>query len=110
MLEPKYAVFYLKKGEFCMNQCLRITFEVPSEKRQRIRSLIQKEAKKLILEGTVRIMSGSNLKVVACGNKNKMDIFLDIVLKEIQNLRCDGLEIEPFLKDRDYRGVFRVIE
>ena len=110
MLEPKYAVFYLKKGEFCMNQCLRIMFDVPSEKRQVVRSLIQEEAKKLFLEGTVRIMPSLNLKIIACGNKIKMDIFLDSVLKEIQNLHCDGLEIEPFLKDRDYRGVFRVIE
>ncbi len=93
-----------------MNQCLRITFEVPSNRRQTIRSLIQKEAKKLFLEGTVRVMPDSNLKVIACGNKNKMDMFLDVVLKEIASLRCDGLEIEPFLKDRDYRGVFRVIE
>lgn len=93
-----------------MNQCLRITFEVPNDKKQEIRSLIHKEARKLVLEGTVRLMPGSNLKVIACGNKNKMDMFLDCVLKEIQNLRCDGLEIEPFLRDRDYRGVFRVIE
>lgn len=93
-----------------MNQCLRITFEVPKERRQTVRSLIQKEARSFFLEGTVRIMPGSNLKVVACGDKNKMDMFLDSVLKEIEKLRCDGLEIEPFLKDRDYRGVFRVIE
>jgi acylphosphatase len=110
MLVPKYAVLYLKKGEFCMNQCLRIMFEVPSEKKKTIRSLIQEEAKKLILEGTVRIMPGSNLKVIACGNKHKMDMFLDVVLKEVSKAQCDGLEIEPFLKDRDYRGVFRVIE
>ena len=93
-----------------MNQCLRITFEVSREKRQTVRSLIQKEAKKFFLEGTVRVMPDSNLKVIACGNKIKMDMFLDSVLKEIENLRCDGLEIEPFLKDRDYRGVFRIIE
>lgn len=93
-----------------MNQCLRITFEVPSERRQAVRSLIQEEAKKFFLEGTIRVMPNSNLKVVACGNKNKMDMFLDAVLKEIAKLRCDGLEIEPFLKDRDYRGVFRIIE
>lgn len=93
-----------------MNQCLRITFEVPSDKKQSLRSLIQEEAKKCFLEGTVRIMPNAQLKVVACGNKHKVDMFLDAVLKEIQKLRCDGLEIEPFLKDRDYRGVFRVIE
>lgn len=103
--------FYtFKKGEFCMNQCLRITFEVPGEQRQTIRLLIQQEAKKFFLEGTVRIMPGFSLKVIACGDKNKMDMFLDSVLKEIEKLRCDRLEIEPFLKDRDYRGVFRVIE
>lgn len=93
-----------------MNQCLRIMFEVPSEKKKSLRSLIQQEARKLILEGTVRLMPGSNLKVIACGNKHKMDMFLDAVLKEVAKARCDGLEIEPFLKDRDYRGVFRVIE
>ena len=93
-----------------MNQCLRITFDVPSEQRQTLRLFIQKEAKKLFLEGTVRIMPSASLKVIACGDKQKMDIFLDSVLEEIEKLRCERLEIEPFLKDRDYRGVFRIIE
>lgn len=93
-----------------MNQCLRITFEVQGGKKETIRALIHKEAGKFFLEGTVRILPDSHLKVVACGNKDNMDLFLDVVLKEIASQKCDALEIEPFLKDRDYRGVFRVIE
>ena len=93
-----------------MNQCLRITFEIPSEKNEIIRALIHKEAGNFFLEGTVRVLPGAQLKVVACGNKDKMDLFLDVVLKEVARQKCDSLEIEPFLKDRDYRGVFRVIE
>ncbi len=93
-----------------MNQCLRITFLVITEKREIVRSLIRQAAHDLSLEGTVRSVPGSQLKVIACGNKNKMDQFLEVVMKEIARQKCDSLEVEPFFKDKDYRGVFRVIE
>ena len=110
MWVPEYAVFYLKKGEFCMNQCLRITFVVPVGKREKLRAKIHKQARTLLLEGTVQVVRDTHIKVVACGSRENMEQFLDTLHHEIARQKCDTLEIEPFLKERDYRGVFRVIE
>ena len=93
-----------------MSQCLRITFIVPDGKESKVRSLICQEARKLILEGMIQTSESPSLKLIACGTREKIDQFLDALYKAIAHEKCDDLEIEPFFKDRDYRGVFRIIE
>jgi len=93
-----------------MNKCLRIEFsgDVPQGFLQKI---IQKHARKLELEGTAQVLSGQNkVKIIVCGNKDRIDNFLDLLHKESAKVVLEGMEVEPFLKKKDYRGVFRVIE
>ncbi len=91
-----------------MAQCLRISFtgDVPTAFLQNI---IQKNAKKLHLEGTAE-MNNNTILIVVCGLKESIDEFVDILHKEIMKKSAENLEIEPFIKEKDYRGVFRIIE
>lgn len=92
-----------------MKQCLRITFsmEIPTDF---FEDVIQKNAHKLKLEGTVQRVGEQEVKIIICGNHEAVDEFIGSFHKEAANLYVEGFQIEPFVKDRDYRGVFRVIQ
>jgi acylphosphatase len=92
-----------------MNKCLKITFHGDLPK-SFLKSVVQKYAQKLSLEGTVQKVhtDGIITRVIACGTKDAIDDFLDLIYERAVDF--EGIEVEPFLKDRDYRGVFRVIE
>lgn len=91
-----------------MNQCMRITFIIDGDHRK-LHTFVQEQAKKYALEGMVQPLSDTRVRVVACGLKESMEDFLDALHYGIAHGFMDALEVEPFLKDRDYRGVFRVI-
>lgn len=93
-----------------MNKCLKITFsaKIPEDF---LHGTIQKNARKLSIEGTVQPLQEENhIRIIACGTKDNIDAFLDALHKSFSKLDVETLEIEPFLKDKDYRGVFRVIQ
>lgn len=93
-----------------MNKCLKIMFngDFPENFLQ---SFIHKHAKKLQIEGMAQITdAGSKMRIIACGQKESIDEFLDILHKGSANFVPENLEVEPFLKDKEYRGVFRIIE
>ena len=93
-----------------MNKCLKITFAANCPDNF-LHDFVQKNAKKLGLEGTVQIMNvNSKIRIVVCGDKDKVDLFLDLVHKGSVDHIPAGVEAEAFAKDKDYRGVFRVIE
>ncbi len=93
-----------------MSQCLRITFVVEDSSKPSLSEIIQKEAKKLHLEGVVQAAQTDRISVVACGHSDEIETFLDLLYKEMALQQCDCVEVEPFFKDKDYRGVFRIIE
>ncbi len=94
-----------------MNKCLKITFrgDLPKDF---LKSVVQKYAQKLSLEGTVQRVhaDGAITRIIACGTKDAIDDFLDVLYEGATTTDLNEIEVEPFLKDRDYRGVFRVIE
>lgn len=91
-----------------MNKCLKISFgaDIPHDF---LKNFVQKHARQLELEGTARV-SATKIVVIICGNKDAVDDFLDVLHNGSKEVYLEDIEIEPFLKDRDYRGVFRVIE
>ncbi len=92
-----------------MNKCVRITCSL-SKFNAKIPPEIQKYAKKYIVEGFVQV-APEQLQITACGLKDNVDLFVDIIHKIcVQDPEKDLLEVEPFLKDKDYRGIFRIIE
>jgi acylphosphatase len=93
-----------------MYKCLKITFTADFPEGF-LNDFVRKHAKDLALEGTVQVMSMNNkVRIVACGDKDKVDEFLDIIHKGTAKYSPADIEIEGFTKDKDYRGVFRVIE
>ncbi len=92
-----------------MKQCLRISVYVQAYK-DSFKDSIQKAAKKAGIEGTIQKVNEKEITVFACGVKTHIDVFLDELHKKVAARELEYLDIEPFLKDRDFRGVFRVIE
>ena len=92
-----------------MNKCLRIVFtaDVSSDF---LRSFIQKHARKMSIEGTAQVVALQKIRIIACGTKDNVEAFLDIIHQGSASCTPENIEVEPFVKDKDYRGVFRVIE
>lgn len=92
-----------------MNQCLFITFsmDLPQDF---LHTIIQKKARALHIEGLAQTITNNKVRIIACGPKEAIDDFVDLLHKEAAHKAIENIEIEPFLKDKDYRGVFRVIE
>ena len=92
-----------------MNQCLRIVFTA-KHKLEPLYDFVKKHAQKYDLEGIVQTVEGNNVRIIVCGERDGIEDFLDALHKNAAEKKMERIEIEPFLKDRDYRGVFRVIE
>ena len=91
-----------------MNQCVRITLIVKTS-RDLLKNLIQKNAQRLAIEGIGNIEGPEKIKIVANGANDAIDEFIDMLYSGYRGARPTIIEVEPFIKDRDYRGVFRVI-
>lgn len=93
-----------------MKKCLKITFTGKWPKNF-LHDFVQKHARKFDIEGTVqKVESLGKIRIIACGMAGELDDFLDILHAGGSKISLEDIEIEPFLKDKDYRGVFRVIE
>lgn len=89
-----------------MNKCLKIVIyniiDVDFLKS------IQKKAQSLSVEGFAKIDKQETF-VVACGYKDNVEKILDFIHKESADKNLEDIEVEPHIKDKDYRGVFRII-
>ncbi len=92
-----------------MNKCLKITL-IGVLKGEFVHQVVQRYARSHELEGYAQAVSLGKVKIIVCGKKEHVDSFVDILHKESHKEQMYDIEIEPFLKDKDYRGVFRVIE
>ncbi len=91
-----------------MNQCVKITLIVKTSQ-ELLRNFIQKNAERLAIEGIGNIETTNTIKIVAHGAHDAIDEFIDALYSGYKGARPTVIEVEPFIKDRDYRGVFRVI-
>jgi len=92
-----------------MKKCLQITIiaEFPEEF---LRNFIQKHARKLELEGTVQFVDQDQARIFVCGEKEEVDLFLDVLHEGTKDWKAQQIDTEPSIKEKDYRGIFRVIE
>lgn len=86
-----------------MNKCLKITLTADQEGFSH--SVVQRHARTCDLEGMVQPAGDSQIRIIVCGKKEKVDDFVELLQKE----PIKDVAIEPFIKDKDYRGVFRVL-
>lgn len=92
-----------------MNRCMRITCAVHKDQKH-VHALVQDYAQKFLLEGMVQPVTQSTVRVIVCGAAQAVEEFIDELHNSFVATQVAEIEVEPFLKDRDYRGVFRVIE
>ena len=92
-----------------MNKCLRITFTADVSG-DFLRIFVQKHARKMNIEGTAQVTAEQKIRIIVCGTKDNVDAFLDVIHRGSATCVPENIEVEPFIKDKDYRGVFRVIE
>ena len=92
-----------------MNQCLKITFLI-GDLKGFLRKYVRDSAVKLGLEGFAHLVSQDKVKIVVCGHRDKIDEFVDVLYNGTAKYKIDNIEMESYLKDRDYRGIFRVVD
>ncbi len=92
-----------------MKKCLKITF-VTQLLDGGMRDFVQASARKLGLEGTVQVVEPNEISIIVCGSKDSIDEFLDVIHRGFGANIPEDVQIEPFLKERDYRGIFRILE
>lgn len=72
-------------------------------------NVVKKHAEALMLEGTGQMIEEQNIRIIICGDPATIDKFMDF-LHKIEPEFVSSIELEPFLKEKDYRGVFRIIQ
>jgi acylphosphatase len=72
---------------------------------------IQQRARDLKLEGTAQMLvATSEVRIIVCGESDDVESFLDALHGGFGKWFSEKIDTEPFLSDRDYRGIFRIIE
>lgn len=92
-----------------MNKCLKITFS-GSLPKGFLQKTVLKCARDYSIEGLAQLVMDNLVKIIVCGALNEVDSFVDKLYDEINKIELEELQVEPFIKDRDFRGVFRVLE
>jgi acylphosphatase len=92
-----------------MKKCLKITL-VSNNIDGGFKDSVQGAARKLDLEGTMQFVEPNELIIIACGEKDNIDSFLDNLHQGLGINVPDDVQVEPFLKEKDYRGIFRILE
>lgn len=92
-----------------MSLCIKIRFSVEVSGNA-VRLFIQKQAKELELEGTAHFADDKSVNMVVCGDREQVDSFIDELHAKSGKYKIENIELEPFLKTKDYRSSFRVIE
>lgn len=92
-----------------MKKCLKITL-ISKMLDGGLRDAIQGAARRLDLEGTVQQAEPNEIVIIACGSKENIDGFLDTIHQGFDGHVPEDVLVEPFLKEKDYRGIFRILE
>jgi acylphosphatase len=91
-----------------MDQNLMITLVVGQAK-SFLDEFVKKYANNYGLEGSARLVSANQVKLIICGDSDKVDDFIDLLYKKFEKYKIEDISVEPYFRERDYRGIFRVI-
>ncbi|MBD3231610.1 acylphosphatase [Candidatus Dependentiae bacterium] len=91
-----------------MRRCVKITI-IGKVQDVGYRSFAKKNAEKFQIEGIAQNQEDGSVLITVCGDSNKLDDFIDALYKGPPKAKVNDVLVEPFLQDRDFRGVFRVI-
>jgi len=91
-----------------MKKCLKVTIRSNVDNAA-LCDKIQAIARESGIEGTVQ-MQENGIIIIACGEKEIIDDFLDEIHKGVGGVIPEDVHVEPFLREKDYRGIFRILE
>ena len=91
-----------------MKQCLRITI-TGTVQGVGYREFVKKNAEQCAVEGTIKNSENGSVIICACGLSENLDKLIDNLYKGSSKSEIKDISIEPFMKDKDFRSVFRVI-
>ncbi|HJZ22839.1 MAG TPA: hypothetical protein VJ201_00115 [Candidatus Babeliales bacterium] len=92
-----------------VKQCLKITFYMPDDD-SFLDDLVKKYARRLELEGVAQLIAPRQAEVVACGNPEAIELLIDAIYKGSSLGKPDSIEVEPFVREYNFRGVFRMLD
>lgn len=92
-----------------MKQCLKITFVLPKPDNI-LNGVLQEQARKLGVEGVGQMLDDQKAEIIACGLRHAIEQLVDVIYKGSPKVKPENIEVEPFISERDFRGVFRIIE
>jgi acylphosphatase len=92
-----------------MKKCVKIMLEgkFPTDYMHKV---ILVQARKTGIGGMCQLVDGQGVRIIASGTTEQIDEFLDALYKKATQKVATGLSVESFLNQKDFRGVFRVIE
>lgn len=91
-----------------MDQCLMISITAGLAKKF-LESFVKKYANDFSLEGSARIVDDNMVKIVVCADSQSLDGFIDMIYKNFDKYKIEDISVESFFREKDYRGIFRVI-
>lgn len=91
-----------------MKQCIKITFCMNSLE-SFLSTIVRKNAMSWGLEGAAQLVEKDKAIITVCGEKEFIDKLLDLLHKGVAKTKPELIEVEPYFKEKDYRGTFRVI-
>lgn len=92
-----------------MKKCVKIIIKGISDNRY-MQSVILPHARESGVEGVCQKTDDQTIRIITTGSDNQIDAFLDRLHEKIVLEKNVVMEVEAFLQQTDFRGVFRVIE
>lgn len=91
-----------------MKRCLKMLIRI-EQWDSRWSTDIQKQAQKYTIEGVMQILDSTQVRIMICAEDANLDDFIDYLYDFFIERKMQIEELEPFIKEKDYRGIFRVI-
>ena len=91
-----------------MRKCLKIRV-LGNVQTAAYRMHVQKSAADLGIEGTLQNAPDGNVIVYACAPADVLDVFIDALYANTKETHVQDVLAEPFMNEKDLRGVFRII-
>jgi len=91
-----------------MKKCLKISVNCKNAEKAKS-GFIKKKARECGIEGVVQQHQKNQLIMYVCGLFDKVDDFVDVLYVGSSTYAFQDIEIES-CDNRNYRGVFRVVE
>jgi len=98
-----------EKKEYIMKKCIKVQFSTKNPQ-DFLKQVVPVAIKNFRVEGFVQVLDMGIVQIFMCASQEELDNFLDLIYENIDRYSLENIEVEPFLKDRDFRGVFRVVE